>query len=308
MKPIINFERILCPVAQSHETDEGLHYAIALARSYSAKLFVLTCRDELPIDAGESEEAMRVSIKRAMEHSFIRFPGMADHIDWELVVLRSTRPSDSIKREAENKNVDLIVMSSHRQPSAAVLLGSTAEAISRTAPCPVLVTRGGQLDHRSAIGSSDFKKLLVASDFSRDSELALRYGLSLAQENQSELHLLHVMSASKSESGEIAWTAQTEEGPYHMAARRLHESVPAEVHLWCQVTHTVRAGTPYREIVSYAVEHEIDLICIGANGQGSKLGTLFGSNTERVLRRSPCPVLVTRPLRFAEKGSPQAER
>jgi nucleotide-binding universal stress UspA family protein len=301
MKPIINFERILCPVAESHETDEGLQYALALARSYHAKLFVLTCTDQ-HANADEMEQTMRVGIKRAIEHSFILFPDNAHHVDWESVLLQSRWPADSIKQKAEDEDIDLIVMSSHRQPSAAVLLGSTAEAISRTAPCPVLVTRGRRLDHLSAIGSPDFKKLLVASDFSDDSELALRYGLSLAQEYESELHLLNVMPAAEVKETEMAWNSQTEEGPYHRAARRLHDSVPAEAHLWAQVTHAVRIGTPYREIVSYAAEQKIDLICIGAHGEGPKLDTLFGSNVDRVLRNAPCPVLATRPLKLDAPG------
>ena len=54
----------------------------------------------------------------------------------------------------------------------------------------------------------------------------------------------------------------------------------------------VREGKAHREIVSYAVEEEIDLILIGAHGEGFKLGSLFGSNTDRVLRESPCPVFI----------------
>ena len=49
--------------------------------------------------------------------------------------------------------------------------------------------------------------------------------------------------------------------------------------------------------MSYAAEEEIDLILIGAHGERFKLGSLFGSNTDRVLRESPCPVLVLRSLK-----------
>ena len=155
---------------------------------------------------------------------------------------------------------------------------------------------------RTQTGKLELKKLLVATDFSSHSELALQYGLSLAQEYQSELHLVHVITGARSTEAEISWTSQDTEGPYHAAARRLHESVPAEVHLWSSVTNTVREGRAYREIVSYAVEQDIDLICIGAHGQEFTLGTLFGTNTDRVLRQAPCPVLVTRPVQSeAEK-------
>jgi nucleotide-binding universal stress UspA family protein len=152
----------------------------------------------------------------------------------------------------------------------------------------VLVTRSrnGTIDN--------LKRLLVATDFSSNSELALRYGLSLAQEYQAELHLVHVITGARSTDAEIDWTSPESEGSYHAAARRLHESIPAEVHLWSKVTHAVREGRAYREIVSYAVEQDIDLICVGAHGQDFKLETLFGTNTDRVLRQAPCPVLVVR--------------
>lgn len=66
MSKILNFERILCPVAESHETAEGLLYAIALARSYRAKLFVLTCGDDLSRFDSSTVDAKRASIKRAV--------------------------------------------------------------------------------------------------------------------------------------------------------------------------------------------------------------------------------------------------
>ena len=299
MNKIVNFERILCPVAESHESDEGLRYAILIARSYGARLSVLTCNDGSLSD-DQTVDAMRAGIKRAVEHSFVSFPGSADavRLDWDLTVVKSGRPADAINCEAASQNADLIVMGSRRRPAASIVaLGSTAEAVCRTAPCSVLVTRSAtRRDASTTNGNFGLKKLLVATDFSSHSELALQYGLSLAQEYQSELHLVHVITGTKSTGAEISWTSQNTEGPYHAAARRLHESVPAEVHLWSDVTHSVREGKAYREIVSYAVEQQIDLICLGAHGQGFKLGTIFGTNTDRVLRQAPCPVLVARPL------------
>lgn len=299
MNTVLNFERILCPVAQSHEADEGLKYAIALARSYRASLVVLTSVKESSAIGADSIAAMRAAINRAVEHSFVSFPanGHTAPLAWELIVSEGDRPAESIRQQAETLDIDLIVMSSRRRPYAAALLGSTAEAVCRTASCPVLVTRlAGGRHLAGAIGNFEFKKLLVASDFSSDSELALRYGLSIAQEYQSELHLLHVLTNSKTGDEDFAWTSQSTEGPYHEAARQLHQSVPAEAHLWCEVTHAVREGRAYREIVSYAVEQAIDLICIGSHGQGFRLGTVFGSNADRVLRESPCPILVARSL------------
>src|SRR6185295_8935097 len=99
MNKILNFERILCPVAQSHESDEGLRYAILIARSYGARLCVLTCNDgSSPGD--ETVEAMRTGIMRAIEHSFVSFPKLNETVslDWDLVVVRNNRPEEAINR------------------------------------------------------------------------------------------------------------------------------------------------------------------------------------------------------------------
>src|SRR6185295_4672167 len=103
MKRIVTFERILCPLAQVHETDEGLQYAIALARSYRARLVVLTCVGESAPLPPNTAATMRADIKRAVEHSFVLSPSPADpaHLEWELVIAESARPAETIVREAE---------------------------------------------------------------------------------------------------------------------------------------------------------------------------------------------------------------
>jgi nucleotide-binding universal stress UspA family protein len=293
MKRTIRLDPILCPVVPTDGPDEGLRCAIALARARNAKLFVLSC-----VDGSLSRLEARASIKTSIERSvdLHKISVETAPLDWEPIVVEGSHPAEVITREAVERKVGLIVMSSRHRPYAAALLGSTAEKVSRTARCPVLVTRFEGDRSAKLTHSIEFKRLLVASDFSRDSELTLRYGLSLAQEYQSDLHLLHVLADSPTSGEEINWNSP--EGPYHEAARRLHQSIPAEAHLWCRVTHAVREGKPYREILSYAAEHKIDLICIGAHGKGSQFGGLFGSNADRVLRESPCPVLVLRAPKY----------
>jgi nucleotide-binding universal stress UspA family protein len=83
------------------------------------------------------------------------------------------------------------------------------------------------------------------------------------------------------------------------AASRLRTSVSPEARMWCEVKQAVREGHPYREVLAYADEQNIDLICMGASGTGFGMRALFGSNADRVLRQAPCPVLITRPLRPA---------
>jgi len=294
----INLDQILCPIVPSNSSDEGLRCAIALARAHGANLYVLNCADELApagsLERLETREALQKSIERSVDLHNVN--GDVRPLNWEPIIAAG-RPADAITREAAERKVDLIVMSSRHRPFAAALLGSTAEMVSRTAPCPLLVVRLGADRPANGTHGISFRRLLVATDFSSDSELALRYGFSLAQKYQSHLHLLHVLSDSPTKGEDIDWSAPGADSPYYEAARRLHESIPAEVHLWSEVTHAVREGKPYQEILSYAAEHQIGLICIGAHGKGSPSGGLFGSNADRVLRESPSPVLVLRPAK-----------
>ena len=59
------------------------------------------------------------------------------------------------------------------------------------------------------------------------------------------------------------------------------------------ITH-VAYGRPFAEIIAYAREHAIDLIVMGTHGRGAIAHVLLGSTTEKVVRKSPCPVLTIR--------------
>ncbi len=294
----MKIESILCPIDLSPESDEALRYAVALSRAYSAELILLHCDTDERSAEPDTREAAVETIRQAL----VKYSGDPDltRLDWKSLVINTDDVGEAIARQAALLCVDLIVMRSRRRPHRAALLGSTAESVSRTAPCPVLVMHS---DERDWVTPSEpgiqLKRVLVAYDFSDYSELALNYALSFAQEYQSELHLLHVLPPFSLNETEISWYPRGREGSYHQAARRLQKAVPAEAHFWCEIKHAVSEGQPYREILSYAERNEIDLICLGAHGAGFGMRTLFGSNVDRVLRQAPCPVLVSRPLRPA---------
>ena len=280
---MINIKRILCPTDLSFHSGKAVRYALALARAHEAELIFFHCTYDV-----DGKEKLEASVLEHIDPSDSR---------WRLVVAHADDIGEAIMIQAQVDSVDLIVMRSRRRPHRAALLGSTAESVSRSAPCPVLVMHNDEEEFVSNEMTVNLERVLVAYDFSDYSELALKYGLSIAQEHQAELHLLHVLPARSLNDPEIAWYPAKGESTYHTAARRLQRVVPAEVHLWCDVKTAVSEGHPYREILNYAERNEIDLISVGAHGAGFGMMALFGSNVDRVLRQAPCPVLVARPLR-----------
>ena len=299
---MIGIQRILCPTDLTTESDEALRYAVALSAAYSAKLFVLYCKETETNRNHNGHDAQSVETEPLFIASLAPHLGLKSisELNWEgLVAEKADDVGKTIVREATKHEVDLIVMRSRRRPHAAALLGSTAETVSRTAPCSVLVTHPQEREWVSfSAGEIDLNRILVAHDFSADSELALKYGLSLAQEYQAELHLLHVLNKEERDQPEVAWAQAGSEGGYKSAALQLQAAIPKEAFLWCKIVNAVSCGNAYQEVLTYAKEHDIDLICMGASGTRFILGVLFGSNTNRVLRQAPCPVLVARPTKI----------
>ena len=293
---MIKVERILCPTDLSTESDEGLRYAVALARVYEAKLFLLHCSETDWFVDEEEGEKMQSQMDRLFAGSLVPHlgPGTVNELNWQgLVRANVYHIGKAIVREAIEQKIDLIVMRSRRRPRTAVLFGSTAETVCRNAPCPVLVTHPLEREWVSlSSGEIDLSRVLIAHDFSRDSEIAMNFGLSLVQEYQAEVHLMHVLDTAGHEEPELAWSSSTTGNAYTFTARKLQETLPREVLLWCNFVNVVRCGKVHEEILNYAKEHEIDLICMGVSGSDWTVGKLLGSNVDRVLREAPCPVLV----------------
>jgi nucleotide-binding universal stress UspA family protein len=302
---MIDINRILCPTDLTPDSDQALRYALALARGHTAKLGVCYCARDLNIAGRVSKTPVGQSLgqestKQTFEDVRLRFlaPEAIPGLDWQEFLIEGEDVGEAITNTAAEWGADLIVMRSRRRPHRAALLGSTAESVSRTAPCPVLITHTDEREwvqpRRQDI---TLQRVLVPYDFSDYSELALKYALSFARQYQAELHLIHVLPAHTQSEPEIAWYPPQGESPYHIAARRLQRALSSDAHQMCKIQHAVSEGNPYREILSYAETNAIDLISIGAHGSGFGMHALFGSNVDRVLRQAPCPVLVARPLK-----------
>jgi universal stress protein A len=140
------------------------------------------------------------------------------------------------------------------------------------------------------------KKILVPTDFSECSDAAVQYGRAMAETFGATLHLLHVVQDPYTQP----WAAEAFPAPLGdmlaqwqaQARARLQELLPEAARK--DVMVAVQVGSPFQEIVRYAVEQAIDLIVIGTHGRGPIGHMLLGSVAEKVVRKAPCPVLTVR--------------
>jgi nucleotide-binding universal stress UspA family protein len=145
----------------------------------------------------------------------------------------------------------------------------------------------------------ELEKIGVATDFSETSDLALRYGITLAAQFKAELHLIHVIEdiiPTVPEPGlamlptqEIMQTLRrsSEEAMSQQTTRIASDGV--------SIVKVIREGVPFREVDAYAREMGIDLLVVGTHGRTGLSHLLLGSVAERVLRSAPCPVLTVHP-------------
>lgn len=143
----------------------------------------------------------------------------------------------------------------------------------------------------------DLKRILIATDFTNHSEVALRYATAFGKAFNAEVLLCHVLESPDF----LAQLPPISEGYFpsnlpeiqEKHARVQCEQVLAAVGL-SQARVLLRHGAPWSEIVRAAREESADLIILGTHGRGAVAHILLGSVAEKVVRLAPCPVLTVR--------------
>jgi len=136
------------------------------------------------------------------------------------------------------------------------------------------------------------REILVATDFSLQSNRAFDAALALAQHFGARLHVFHVVLDASEQKMALAklkaLTAETVEGT--------------------EIVRAVSVGQAAPEIVKYAGRERIDLIVMGTHGRTGLAHALMGSVAEAVVRTAPCQVLTIGPkVEAAEEAAPPAQ-
>ncbi len=295
---MLHIAHVLCPVDFSDFSRHALDHAAALARWYGARLTLLHVFVNRP--GADVPPIPMTDVDRQQLTAELR--RMAAHVPVDVLLdLRVTEASDihrEILTQAEMVSADLLVLGTHgRSGFERFVLGSVAERIVRTAPCPTMI-----VPRRAADTGPDepvrFHRIVCPIDFSDASRRAVRFAVSVAEEARAQLILLHVLDVPP----EIV--AQPMSAGFDVdrirsaavadATRQLQGLVP-DPQPNCTLKPVVREGPVYREILATATERSADLIVMGVQGRGAIDLMVFGSNTARVMRGAACPVLVLPP-------------
>ncbi len=142
-----------------------------------------------------------------------------------------------------------------------------------------------------------FNKILVPTDFSECFEIALKYSLEFAKSLEAELHIVHVIQPAilPADLGypQVS-TVDIEKEIEANAHRRLDNIKGTLRNEGVNFEAKILFGKPSDQIIDYSRKENIDLICISTHGRSGFQHLLFGSTTEKVLRKAVCPVLSVR--------------
>ncbi|MGA1861675.1 universal stress protein [Deferribacter thermophilus] len=142
-----------------------------------------------------------------------------------------------------------------------------------------------------------YKHILVMTDFSDDALYAVKVSANLAKSNNSKLTILHVahdesqlkLYVNEEEFENIRKKLDEE---INNQLKSLNNSVPLLNEL--EVDYIIRRGIPYVEGLLEIEKGIYDLVVIGSHGKTSIKKFFYGSTAEKIVRRAPISVLVTR--------------
>jgi nucleotide-binding universal stress UspA family protein len=147
-------------------------------------------------------------------------------------------------------------------------------------------------------------KILLATDGSREAELAARTAADLANSTNSELHLITVARGNPDPAyytHEVVLRYETYEEALEAvkgeAQRVLDEQAQKveEAGGAVEEAHLKIGEPPERAIVHLAEELGVGLIVMGSQGLGAVRRALMGSVSDFVVRHAHCPVMIVRP-------------
>jgi nucleotide-binding universal stress UspA family protein len=290
-KTAVGFRNILFATDFSPAAAQAVPYVKQIAKHYDADVLALYVRPPVvnlmmePTTWAVDKEAAKAQDAFYRQELLDTFSGIRTK-----VLIEEGSIDLCLESAMEANHTDLVVIGTRGRTGAKkLLLGSVAEEIFRTVACPVLTvgphaTVGGGV-------TGPIREILYATDFSPESRQAADYAVSLAQEFQSRLTLLHVIPRQK--TGELVSATDLTTSSEQL----LRNIVSPEAAVWCKPEYFVFQGNPADQIIEFAKLRKADLVVLGARQEKGVFGAashLPTATAHKIVSHVPCPVLTVR--------------
>jgi nucleotide-binding universal stress UspA family protein len=289
----IALKNILFLTDFSEPSETALPHAAMLARAYGAKVTALhvlvptyytSMTPEISSTLLDAQEDAAKAEMGSVEAELAGLPR-------DTIIERNIGVWPVLAKLLRERDIDLIVLGTHgRTGMKKAAFGSTAEEVFRRTNAPVLTI--GPAVQKGAHNGGRFQCVLFATDFNSVSNVAISYAVSLAEENQSRLILLHVLPPVK-----LGRNNKLIEMSVAESLHRLEDLLPRDAELWCRPEPVVEHGKACAQILATAERYGADLIVLGVRGvdRFTELMTRVERATAyEVVAHARCPVLTVR--------------
>jgi nucleotide-binding universal stress UspA family protein len=300
------FHRILCPIDFSDASRRALLHTLGITRQHDASITAVHVHSAFAI-AAEVEAGLYVDALPSAQDALRDFVDRTVNDTSARIKLVSTT-GDAVRgilEQAERESSDLIIMGTRERSGVAkVLLGSVTERVLREAPCPVMTIPAAATTPASGKGKP-IGAILCPSDFSRSCRKALKLAMSVREQTDARLILVHVLQWPAFSGGTLPLPVVAEINADADEWRRealatLEEGLLEDARSGRRHTAMVVPGRPSQTILRIAQEEHAGLIVMGVQSRGTIDRLLFGSTTREVIQAAHCPVLSIR----ADKNDP----
>ena len=279
----ISFKNILFLTDFSEASKTAVAYATGMARHYNAQLYAGHSCDPVIL----TETAGTNILQEVEDNSRAMLEKLARETGPKTVPLFARGSvADSVPYWINEHGIDLIIMGTNgRRGLQHLLMGSTAEAIVRSATCPVLTVG----PHVTTRPYHDFsvESILFPTDLGKHAEFGAQYALSVAQESCAGITFMHVVTQNEAFQRDRSALVET-------SYQKLQKIAPPDAKEWCKPDFVVEVGDPVKELLGYAETERPDLIVLGLPAGKKFNGTFHSSVTYKIIAGAPCPVLTVR--------------
>ena len=148
----------------------------------------------------------------------------------------------------------------------------------------------------------EFRRILVATDFSEGARAALEYALTMARRFKSKVYLAHVIPSQVFHFVAPESSVDALQKAKEFATRELRRWIDAAAMSDVEHEELLIEGQVWPVLQEVIESHDIDLLAMGTHGRTSQKKLLLGAVAEEVFRLAECPILSVGPEARLEPG------
>ena len=300
----VGIKSVLIASDFSEASRKPLHHALAIARHYGAKFYLVHVVSHLGYTIA-GQEALYLAIERTrrdaqqLEKELLESGALAG-LQYEFIV-REGNVWEQLELVIRQKPMDAVVIGTHGRGSLGkLLLGSVAEQIFRHADCFVLTVGPGSHSDSLIERAEAVRPFLFATDFGAASLHALPHAISFAEHFGTKLFVLHVLPAAPIPEG-FHWSTTGDltqmRDQAHMASQKRFEELTSQnAPTGIKPEFVVKFGIPSEQILLASHELKADLIILGLHRTAhiETASHMPWAVTYKVVCSARCPVLTMR--------------